>query len=83
MHTSHERHIGRLATSAVRRLLHRDRFQELIAQTRRELERELADLESHVESARIERNAAELRHRQRAAETEARRDEIKRRLANL
>lgn len=83
MHRSHEQHLGRLAARAARRLLHRDRFQELIAQTRRELERELAELDAHVESARIERNAAELRYRQRAAETDERRTEIKRRLAVL
>ena len=63
-----EHHIGRVATRAARRLLRRDRFQELIGQTRRQLERELDELDSHLETARIERDAAELRYRHQAAD---------------
>ena len=78
-----EHQIGRVATRAARRLLRRDRFQDLITQTRRQLERELAELESHLETARIARNAAELRYRHRAAAVDSRRSEIRRRLGAL
>ena len=83
MTTHHQGLLGRIATSAARRMRRRDGFQELVAQTRQQLERELAALESHVEAARVERNAAEIRYRQREAQAEARRTEIRRRLASL
>ncbi len=84
MHTSpRERHIGRVATRAARRLLSRDRFQELIGKTRRELQRELGELDARLETARIERAAAERRYRHQVAIVDSRRSEIRRRLASL
>jgi len=84
MHTPpHEHHIGRVATRAASRLLSRDGFQELIGQTRRQLQRELGDLDSRLQTARIERAAAEHRYRHQVAIVDSRRAEIRRRLASL
>jgi hypothetical protein len=84
MHTPPREHrIGRLATSSTRRLPGRDRFLELIGHTRRQLEHELTELDAQLETARLERAAAEHRYRHQVAIVDSRRAEIRRRLSSL
>jgi len=83
--TTKKQALGRLAARAAHRAGHRPGhgFDQLLTQTRRSLEHQLAQVDEELAVAKIERDAADLRYRTLEASAGERKNELRRRLAAL